>query len=73
MIIFKCIIKFYRLESAVPLLLRKLNDMDPRSVSIAFPDDGAMKRFGDMFSDYHIIICTKVRNGDKRIVKVKDG
>ncbi|XP_067935670.1 uncharacterized protein [Watersipora subatra] len=63
-----------RLETAIPLLLRKLKMLPHKSnISIAFPDDGAMKRFGDMFSDYKTIICAKVRNGDQRNVVVKDG
>ncbi|XP_071960340.1 uncharacterized protein [Antedon mediterranea] len=65
-----------RLESAIPLLLRevtKLEDAFKRDVCIAFPDEGACKRFQSMFSDFHIITCTKIRNGDKRIVQVKEG
>lgn len=63
-----------RLESAIPLLLRRLKTLEDSSdVSIAFPDDGATKRFGDMFNEYKTITCAKVRNGDQRIVVVKDG
>ena len=41
---------------------------------IAFPDDGAGKRFGKMFNEYapHVI-CGKHRVGDKRIVTIMDG
>lgn len=46
---------------------------DQGQVSIVFPDDGATKRFGDMFTDYKTITCAKVRNGDQRNVVVKDG
>jgi phosphoribosylpyrophosphate synthetase len=43
-------------------------------VAVAFPDDGAAKRFGKLFPDKtNIIICGKVRDGEKRIVKVQDG
>ena len=40
---------------------------------IAFPDDGAHKRFGKMFQSYPNVICIKVREGDKRIVTIKEG
>ena len=53
--------------SGVPLLkdrLRLLDDFD--NITIAFPDEGAHKRFHEMFSDFPSkdikpIICTKVR------------
>ncbi|RWV78112.1 hypothetical protein GW17_00060973, partial [Ensete ventricosum] len=55
----------------------------PFQISIAFPDDGAWKRFHKqlqhfpmvMCNDYHIalIICNKVREGDRRIVRLKEG
>ena len=42
---------------------------------VAFPDDGAAKRFKDLFTDelealpgLTIVICGKVRDGDRRIV-----
>ena len=64
-----------RLESAIPLLQQKIASLpDTSDVSIAFPDDGAYKRFHLHFDkDYPIIVCNKVRDGDKRIVKVKEG
>jgi len=47
---------------------------DASIVSIAFPDDGAHKRFFMYFDDRDsIVICNKVRDGDKRKVKVKEG
>lgn len=62
------------METAIPLLLRELKLLpEHSSVSIAFPDDGATRRFGEMFSDYHTITCAKVRSGDERTVVVKDG
>lgn len=48
-------------------------------VTIAFPDEGAWKRFKTMFSDengkplYPFIVCRKVRDGDKRIISVSEG
>ena len=64
-----------RLETAIPLLLRQLKTSftSTSNVSIVFPDDGATKRFGDMFTEYKTITCAKVRNGDQRNVVVKDG
>mgnify|MGYP001804177458 FL=1 len=65
----------FRLETAIPLLLRQLKTsfISASNVSIVFPDDGATKRFGDMFTEYKTITCAKVRNGDQRNVVVKDG
>ncbi|CAC5385169.1 Ribose-phosphate pyrophosphokinase 3, chloroplastic,Ribose-phosphate pyrophosphokinase 3, mitochondrial,Ribose-phosphate pyrophosphokinase 4 [Mytilus coruscus] len=63
-----------RLESAVPLLLREVDRMaDKNNIAYAFPDDGACKRFHHFFGDDNPITCVKIRDGTKRIVKVKDG
>eukprot|EP00798_Chlamydomonas_sp_ICE-L_P007355 gene7355-478_t len=45
------------------------------AVAIAYPDEGAWKRFHRSFkaAGYPEVICTKVRDGDKRIVKIKEG
>eukprot|EP01090_Pellita_catalonica_P008573 TRINITY_DN1954_c0_g1_i1.p1 TRINITY_DN1954_c0_g1~~TRINITY_DN1954_c0_g1_i1.p1 ORF type:complete len:150 (-),score=29.01 TRINITY_DN1954_c0_g1_i1:435-884(-) len=43
------------------------------NLAVAFPDEGACKRFGKKFKGYEIIICTKVRDGKKRIVTLKEG
>lgn len=42
-------------------------------VTIAYPDEGAWKRFHYQFKDegYPEVICTKVRDGAKRIVRLK--
>jgi hypothetical protein len=44
-----------------------------RQVTIAYPDEGAWKRFHYQFKDegYPEVICTKVRDGAKRIVRLK--
>lgn len=60
-----------RLESAVPLLINRLETVD--DVAIAFPDDGAVKRFGKLLSEYDSIVCHKVREGNQRVVTVKEG
>lgn len=64
-----------RLGTCVNLLLQRIGSLPDRSnVNIAFPDDGAAKRFGDMFSDYAApIICHKIRDGCRRVVKLKEG
>ena len=51
-----------RLGTCVNLLLDRIATLpDRENVNIAFPDDGAAKRFSDMFTDYkNIIICHKV-------------
>jgi phosphoribosylpyrophosphate synthetase len=44
---------------------------------VAFPDEGACKRFShifvEAFPDWPIVICGKVRDGEKRIVTIQDG
>lgn len=60
-----------RLESAVPLLKNSLQDR--HDAAIAFPDEGAWKRFSRMFPEYPQIICLKARHGDRRGVAIKEG
>jgi len=40
--------------------------------SIVFPDEGALKRFWKDFKDQDIIVCSKVRNWDKREITIKE-
>jgi len=63
------------LVSAIPLLVTELHSpkFEKDKVTIAFPDDGACKRFGRMFKDFPVVICSKVREGNQRIVKIKEG
>jgi hypoxanthine-guanine phosphoribosyltransferase len=64
------------MRSAVPLFIRFVNPQ-----AIAFPDDGAAKRFSSFFAasvkPENIIICKKIRGSgdetDKRIVTISDG
>ena len=60
-----------RLETAIPLLRERL--LDHPEAAIAFPDEGAQKRFGGMFPDRHIILCHKSRRGDNREVTIREG
>ncbi len=60
-----------RLETAVPLLLDRIRGL--KNVAVAFPDEGAWKRFGRMFSEYPLITAHKVREGKTRKVIIKEG
>jgi len=60
-----------RLESGVPLLRDKLRLLDHPAV--AFPDEGALKRFGRWFEAYPLIVCHKVREGRQRRISVREG
>ena len=63
-----------RLTTAIPLLLDRLKDLKG-PVNVAFPDEGAYKRFEDQFRATfpHPVVCQKVRDGAKRIVQIKEG
>ncbi|XP_021901333.1 ribose-phosphate pyrophosphokinase 4 isoform X4 [Carica papaya] len=61
-------------ESGIPLLKKRLQQLpDSDNISIAFPDDGAWKRFHKQLQHFPTIVCAKVRIGDKRIVRIKEG
>lgn len=61
-------------ESGIPLLKRRLQDLpDSNNISIAFPDDGAWKRFHKQLQHFPTVVCAKVREGDQRIVRIKEG
>eukprot|EP00455_Lapot_gusevi_P003486 TRINITY_DN11423_c0_g1_i2.p1 TRINITY_DN11423_c0_g1~~TRINITY_DN11423_c0_g1_i2.p1 ORF type:complete len:367 (-),score=46.96 TRINITY_DN11423_c0_g1_i2:18-1037(-) len=63
-----------RLNTCIGLLLRRLEMLDdPTPISIAFPDDGARKRFGDLFPHFPKIVCSKVREGDERVIRINEG
>lgn len=62
------------LVSAIPLFLRVLNcNHAEENVVIAFPDDGAKKRFANKFSIYPIVTCIKIREESQRLVYIKEG
>ena len=46
---------------------------DKENIVVAFPDDGAHKRFMSCFHGYEVAICAKVRDGDSRRVQLNDG
>ncbi|XP_057949862.1 ribose-phosphate pyrophosphokinase 4 [Malania oleifera] len=61
-------------ESGIPLLKHRLQQLpDSDNISIAFPDDGAWKRFHKQLQHFPMIVCGKVREGDQRIVCIKEG
>eukprot|EP00241_Pyramimonas_parkeae_P006808 CAMPEP_0114244866 /NCGR_PEP_ID=MMETSP0058-20121206/11574_1 /TAXON_ID=36894 /ORGANISM="Pyramimonas parkeae, CCMP726" /LENGTH=323 /DNA_ID=CAMNT_0001357847 /DNA_START=123 /DNA_END=1094 /DNA_ORIENTATION=- len=65
------------LHSSVPLLLEELAsftmDDGEKITCIAFPDDGAAKRFSYMFQGFDIVVCGKKREGETRKVAITDG
>ena len=63
-----------RLLTAMPLLRTELKALpDNHNVSVAFPDDGAYKRFNAELSGFPTITCVKVRTGTKRVINIKEG
>mmetsp|Transcript_28028 Transcript_28028/g.23521 ORF Transcript_28028/g.23521 Transcript_28028/m.23521 type:complete len:321 (-) Transcript_28028:75-1037(-) len=65
------------LHTAIPLLINYLNSPESKINAIAFPDEGACKRFKGLFEpafpNWEIVTCGKVRDGEKRIVTIQDG
>jgi ribose-phosphate pyrophosphokinase len=62
------------LQTAIPLLKRRMRNSNIDCV--AFPDDGAAKRFSSFFEDMEmeIIVCGKTRGeGEERRVVIQDG
>lgn len=61
-------------ETGIPLLKLRLNQLpDADKIVVAFPDDGAWKRFHKLLDNFPTVVCAKVREGDKRIVRIKEG
>ena len=64
-------------RSAIPIFKQRLKQrgfLPDSTHAIAFPDEGACKRFGRQFPAHHLIICGKKRGlGDTRFVTVLDG
>jgi phosphoribosylpyrophosphate synthetase len=64
--------------TTVPMLLRIMDQAKAQGKpfhAVAFPDDGAAKRFSNFFTEcgFEIIICNKIRVGDKRIIEITKG
>ncbi|KAJ4835788.1 ribose phosphate diphosphokinase subunit prs4 [Turnera subulata] len=61
-------------ETGIPLLKQRLHQLpDSDKIVVAFPDDGAWKRFHKLLDHFPMVVCAKVREGDKRIVRIKEG
>jgi len=63
-----------KMTSAVPLIKAAMAQAGP-DINIAFPDEGASKRFAKFFPEYpDPVVCGKVRlEDDKREIKITDG
>lgn len=62
-----------KLISAVPVLLQKLHvKFGDEMYAVAFPDDGAHKRFKYFFEDKPQLICSKIRDKDQRKIIIRD-
>jgi len=61
------------LHSAIPTLLKLIGQPKENFDAIAFPDEGAMKRFKEFFHSYPLVVCAKVRDGDTRKVTIQEG
>ena len=64
-----------RLLTALPHFMKELEKLtDANNLTIAFPDEGAQKRFHMYIPNrWPLITCIKVRDGDNRTVKIKEG
>jgi len=66
-----------KMASGIPLLREELSKHKEKNYNIAFPDEGAYKRFGKFFPEFpNPVICGKTRVDDDpnaRIVKITDG
>ncbi|CAK8680056.1 unnamed protein product [Clavelina lepadiformis] len=63
------------LSSAIPYFVKEIEKLvlEGEPISIAFPDDGAHKRFQKYFTNFPIVRCIKRRNGSLREVSIVDG
>eukprot|EP00756_Hemistasia_phaeocysticola_P009357 Hpha_TRINITY_DN14869_c1_g2::TRINITY_DN14869_c1_g2_i1::g.169546::m.169546 len=73
------------LTTAIPLLREEIERIEAAGerVAVAFPDEGARKRFGSLFSvtrggkrleAYPLVVCSKVRGpGDARTLLIREG
>eukprot|EP00624_Nannochloropsis_granulata_P002807 evm.model.NODE_24274_length_29257_cov_20.527943.5 len=61
------------LQTTIPILFDEIRRAGVDC--IAFPDDGASKRFAHMFAPLQLemVTCGKTRDGDKRVITVQDG
>lgn len=58
--------------SAINLILDELSNMYNK-YAVVFPDEGSFKRFrGIIPANVNMIVCSKIRDGDKRTVRIVD-
>lgn len=62
-----------RLCSALPMFRDRVLNGPDGGMTVAFPDDGARKRFAHDLATFDPIVCVKVREGDKRFIRIKEG
>lgn len=65
-----------RCVTGINLFLEQLQReaKDPTNCAIAFPDEGAYKRYGRYFDGYDCIVCEKRRQADDtRFITIKEG
>ncbi|XP_028111159.1 ribose-phosphate pyrophosphokinase 4 [Camellia sinensis] len=71
--------RFYFGDHVLPYTHLKIINMTLKKgnvsfqIVVAFPDDGAWKRFHKQLDHFPMVVCAKVREGDKRIVRLKEG
>jgi hypothetical protein len=61
------------MHTTIPLIMAVLSRPGSGIEAIAFPDEGAQKRFGSLFHQYDVVTCGKKRVGKERIVMIQDG
>jgi phosphoribosylpyrophosphate synthetase len=61
------------MHSTIPLIKAVLTQPHSPITAIAFPDEGAQKRFGNLFSQWEVVTCGKKRVGSERFVVIQDG
>ena len=59
-----------KLHTAMDLLKERI--LDKENIAIAFPDEGAKKRFWKDFKGFEIIECIKERVWDKRAIRITE-
>eukprot|EP00760_Papus_ankaliazontas_P038412 PhM_4_TR9125/c0_g1_i1/m.87083 len=65
-----------RFVTATPLMLRRLQELEAREgarPAVAFPDEGAKKRFLSLFPGYDAVLCVKTRVGMGRQLTLQEG
>ncbi|KAG8467006.1 hypothetical protein KFE25_000322 [Diacronema lutheri] len=61
------------MHTTIPLIKEVLARKGSPIEAIAFPDEGAQKRFGSLFAEYDVVTCGKKRVGNERNVVIQDG